>query len=388
MGVLTSLCGRSLYTVGVVVPLLLSSACSSIGHRGTMPGAGVYRETISADVANAIPKELGDDVARDSEATHSFLVGQLALGEQDFKQALDSFERAEKLSSDKSGYLYTRIADLHLRLGNVDKALKAAELALQQDSADPYIRMLYAGILETQRRYDEAEPIYQQLIEESPEKMENYLLLANMFLKQEQPDKAIPVLIKLQRFHPKQPVSRLYLGKVYEEQERFEKAEAEYRWVFDNDSYHEQGSVELLRVLLRQGKTKEAKTICEALIEKDSDNAIALKVLGHIMLGESRLDEALKYLTAVESLESDPADTRFKVALIQMEKQNFSEAIRELNLVLVSNPEHAEARYYLASMYAGSGRTKEALDELGKITKASPMFVKARTFAAFLFRQE
>lgn len=381
-------CRHSAATAGVILLMASLSGCATFGHSSRFSKQRGFRETISADVANAIPQQFSEDVAKASEATHSFLVGQLSLGDQEFERALESFERAEELSSARSGYLYTRIADLHLRMGNVEKALNAAEQALRYDADNMYVRMLYAGILETLQRPADAEPIYQQLMEESPQDMESYLLLANMYSKQRQFDKAIKVLTKLQKFHPKQPISRLYLGKIYEEQQEYGKAERQYQWVFDRDSYHQQGAVELIRVLLRQGKIKEAKSICETLVEHDPKNAVALKVLGHIMLGESKLDDALKYLTAVEALESDPADTRFKVALIHMEKRNFAEAIRELNLVVVSNPAHSEARYYLASMYAGSGRVQEALEELQKIDSSSSMYVKSKTFAAFLLRQE
>jgi tetratricopeptide (TPR) repeat protein len=158
--------------------------------------------------------------------------------------------------------------------------------------------------------------------------------------------------------------------------------------VFEADPTLNRGSVELLRVLLRNKKTDKAKALCERMLQKDPSNAIARKVLGHLMLGEAKLDEALKHLVVLEGLEADASDTRFKIALIQMEKRNFDEAVRELNLVLATKPDHSEARYYLASIYAGNGKRQEALKELFLIEKGDPMFVKARTFSAFILRQD
>jgi len=213
-------------------------------------------------------------------------------------------------------------------------------------------------------------------------------LLSNLYVKEKNYDRAVEVLASLVKNQPQEPAGHFYLGRLYEHQGKFEKAEVEYRWVFEHDPTLSNGATELLRVLVRQGKTQKVKQVCERIISQDPNNSLARKVLSYIMIGESKLDDALKHLTALSSLEEDPSETRFKVALIQIEKQNYREAIRELSLVLAKNPKHAEARYYLASLYAGSGKRKEAIEELGEIDKESPMYVKARTFAAFVLRQD
>jgi tetratricopeptide (TPR) repeat protein len=207
-------------------------------------------------------------------------------------------------------------------------------------------------------------------------------------MKQKNFESAAEVLSTLVRNQPNEPAGHFYLGKGYEAQGKLDKAEKEYRWVFDRDPNATNGATELLRVLVRQENTAKVKRVCDKIISQDPNNELARKVLSHIMIGESKFDDALAHLTALESIEEDPSETRFKVALIQIEKQNYREAIRELSLVLAKNPKHSEARYYLASLYAGSGKRSEALDELAAIGRESPMYVKARTFAAYVQRQQ
>jgi tetratricopeptide (TPR) repeat protein len=247
---------------------------------------------------------------------------------------------------------------------------------------------LYAGVLEALGRDAEAEPHYKKLIEDFPGKFDAYVLLSNLYVKQGRFQLSLDTLKQLERVDPSDSLAHYYLGRTYELMERYPQAEAEYLKVFEADPTLNRGSVELLRVLLRNKKTDKAKSLCERMLQKDPSNAIARKVLGHLMLGEAKLDEALKHLVVLEGLEADASDTRFKIALIQMEKRNFEEAVRELNLVLATKPDHSEARYYLASIYAGTGKRQEALKELFLIEKGDPMFVKARTFAAFILRQE
>jgi tetratricopeptide (TPR) repeat protein len=326
-------------------------------------------------------------VKRQSAALHHFLVGQIALNDQDFKTALENFSAANDLTEEPAPIIHTKLADLYLRFGELDKALAAASQAMKEEPSDPHPRLLYAGVLESLGRDSEAEPEYRKLMEEFPGKFDSYVLLANLYAKQQKYQQAIDVLTTLQRIEPSDTLSFYYLGRTYEQMGKFALAETEYQKVFESDPNLSNGSVELLRVLLRNKKTDKAKMLCERILQKDPSNALARKVLGHLMLGESKLDEALKHLVVLEGLESDASDTRFKIALIQMEKRNFEEAVRELSLVLATKPDHGEARYYLASIYAGSGKKKEALDELALVKRGDPMFVKSRTFAAFILRQ-
>ncbi|MEY4668795.1 MAG: hypothetical protein RL518_1494 [Pseudomonadota bacterium] len=340
------------------------------------------------DVANANVNPFTAEDRTRSSALHHFLVGQLSLNDQDFKNALDNFSAVVELTDEPTPFVHAKLADLYLRFGELDKALVAADTALQEDPSNPSIRLLYAGVLEALGRDAEAEPQYKKLIEDFPGKFDAYVLLSNLYVKQGRFQDSLDLLKHLERIEPSDSLAHYYLGRTYELMERYPQAEAEYMRVFESDPTLSRGSVELLRVLLRNKKTDKAKALCERMLQKDPTNALARKVLGHLMLGESKLDEALKHLVVLEGIEADASDTRFKIALIQMEKRNYEEATRELNLVLATKPDHSEARYYLASIYAGSGKRTEALEELLAIPKGDPMFVKAHTFAAFVLRQD
>jgi len=368
---------------------LLVVASVAIGCAKAAPSPSTQPDNaIIMDVANANVGEFSEADRTRSSALHHFLVGQLSLNDQDFKTALDNFSAVVELTDEPTPFVYSKLADLYLRFGELDKALEAAEIALREDPSDPSNRLLYAGVLEALGRDTEAEPQYLKLIDEFPGKFDAYVLLSNLYVKQGRFQDSLALLKRLERMNPSDSLAHYYLGRTYELMEKYPQAEAEYMKVFESDPALTRGSVELLRVLLRNKKSDKAKALCERMLQKDPTNAVARKVLGHLMLGESKLDEALKHLVVLEGIEADATDTRFKIALIQMEKRNFEEAVRQLNLVLATNPDHSEARYYLASMYAGSGKRKESLDELFTIPKGDPMFVKARTFAAFILRQD
>jgi tetratricopeptide (TPR) repeat protein len=367
--------------MGLIIAL---AGCSAISPGGD---SSDFSSTVQMDVANAHPSQVTADVSRQSASLHHFMVGQLELNQEEYASALQHFAQSESLLNEPAAILHTKMADLYVRFGELDKALVAADKALSEKPQDPYVRLLYAGVLEALGRTSEAEPMYRKLMEEFPAKFDSYVLLANLYAKQQRFDEAVGVLRDLIVVQPREPIAHYYLGRMFEQMGQLGEAEKEYDFVVEREAGTSNGMAELLRVLLKQKKSEKARNVCERILEKDPNNALARKVLSHIMLGQSQLDGALAHLQVLETLEQDATDTRFKIALIQIEKQNYKEAERELNFVLATNPNHSEARYYLASMLASAGKTKEAVDELFRIEKDSQMFVRSRTFAAFILRQ-
>jgi len=370
--------------------LALLSGCSVRPGKLSAPVQGLPTEKtgIALDVANAGQQQITRDVERTSEAMHHFMIGQLSLVNEDFKEALSNFEDAAALSVDPAPIVYIRIAELQLRFGDLKAAEQAARKAYEQDPKNSYINLLYAGVLENRGKPNEAEPVYRGVIAEEPLKIEPYILLSSSYLRREKTQFAIDVLKEGLARLPNEVLLSFYLGSAYEKAQDFESARLEYERVVSRDPARITGAAELLRVYIKTKRTDEAKRLCESILAKDSNNTLARKMLGHLMLGESNFDEALRHLQVVETLEEDASDTRFKIALIQLEKQNFREALRELSLVLAKNPDHHEARYYLASIYAGAGDRKESVRELRRIPEGSPIFVKSRSFLAFVLRQD
>lgn len=327
-------------------------------------------------------------VERNSLAMHSYLIGQLAYGREDFDAALANLARAGELITEPVPILHAKLAELHVRAGNLEKALAESEAALTSEPENESFLLLRAGILEALGRPREAEPVYTQVITRYPDSYEAAVLLASLYTKRGANDLALDVLKKLVQRAPKEPIGHYYLGRFYEAEGKLAEAESSYERSASLTPDNTPLQIDLVRIAIKNRKFERARELCSAILERDPNNVTARRVLGQLLIGENKLDEALAHLQVLESVEDDASETRFKIAVIQIEKQNYPEAIRELNLLLAKNPKHSAARYYLASIYAGSGRRREAIDELRKIEPGQEMFVKSRMFAGFILRQE
>lgn len=343
---------------------------------------------LDVEVRNAPRVYIAPEARRASEAIHNYLVGQYAYRKGDLLSAKEHLQRTSELLTRPAPVVHARLAELYLQSGQLEEALQETERALDAKPTDVFHQLLKAGILESLDRYEEAEPIYLELIDQNPTRQDTYILLSSMYVRSGEIESARKLLVGLIERVPKSAIGHHFLGRVYEIEGRLKEALPHYRLAQKLDPISEEISQDLLRALVRDNNEKEARTVAEALIEQDPDNIVARRVLGHVALGKSEFREALTHLRVLSDVEEDPTSTRFRIALIQIEQGNYDEAIRELRLLLTNDPEHAEARYYLASVYAGRGLKREAVAELLKIAEDQGMYLKSRTFAAFLLRQD
>jgi tetratricopeptide (TPR) repeat protein len=328
------------------------------------------------------------DIQRRSEALHYFLLGQLSYINEDYNTAIDNFSRASDLTDVPAPLIHTKLAELYLKQGDLEKALAESELALIQDPGLAYNLLLKAGILEALGKGNEAEPLYQKIIQTKPDTFDAYVYLSALYQRSGDQKKSVETLRALVKRAPKESFSFFYLAQALENSGDLRGADIEFEKAHVLDPANVNIALARVRVFLKLQKRAEALALCQKIVEQSPENQAARKVLGHLLLGENRLEDALGHLSALEGLEGDPTDTRYKIALIQIERKNLHEAERELMLVLAQKPEHEQARYYLATVYSGSGRRREAIEELIKIENDRALVAKARTYAAFLLRQE
>lgn len=368
-------------TLAIAVFLLCLCSCSLTSRSG-------QTDQFQVEVQNAPRASIDPEIQKRSVAIHSYLVGQIAYDQEDYEKAFEYFERANESEEIPSATVSTKLAELHLRSGDLESALVHMEKALSGQPEDLHLHLTYGGVLESLGRDEEAEKVYSSLISSNPELVDAYVILSSLYIKQSKYDRSIEVLEKLIEREPNKSISHYYLGRAYEASSDLGRAEKHLRKAHSMDSGSLDIGVDLVRVLLKRGRIEEAQLICFKVLEENPDNLVLRRILGQLLIGSSKFDEALEQLDVLETLEEDSTETRFKIALIRIQQQQLKEAERDLNLVLARDPDHAEARYYLATIFASTGQRQKAISEFLQIPADEENFVRSRTFAAFMLRQD
>lgn len=378
---------RSVF-VGILVATIWAAGCA-IQKSDSLGGSqgGLNRALVKEELSRG--ESSLRSVPSVSRSNYNFLLGELALKEERFDEALEYFEAAAEGEDGAAATLRKRLAQLYLRDGQLDEALEQIDLASQGEENEVELLQLRAGILATLKRTDEAIETYRKIIRLTDvENEEPYVFIASLYAQQNDVNAAEGILHELVQKNPKSFFGNYYLAKIYVTNTDFDKAEEYYKKALQLNPNAETVQIELARVYAYRKKFEKAIAICEEVVKNNPSNVKAHALLGELLLGKDRVDDALKQFEAVQDLEEDPSETRFKIALIKLQRRDLEGAEVELRLVLSQHPENSAARYYLASTYAGLKRADEAVEQLKQIEKGQDFYVEAKTLGSYLLRQE
>ncbi len=344
------------------------------------------KKTLDLSVERTRSVTMDPEMERASEAYRLYLSGQLQFSAEDYTAARRSLRRASALVTEPAPALHARLAELELKQGDLKEALAESAKALDVPSPDPRTLILHAGILDSLNRGTEALPFYEQAVKEEPNKLDGYILLSALHLKLGEPQKAVVVLKDYVARFPEDPLPRYFLGRAYEAAGDLSHAEQDIKRAFEVTPNNTTLGVDYARILLKARKFPAAIAVCRKILEHDSKNIPARKILGTLLVSENQLDEALEQFQALGAEEEDPTDTLFKIALIQIQKQRLPEAEQGLQLLLARSPQHAASRYYLATIFSSTSRAADAIEQLNLIPESDSLYPKAQAFASYVAR--
>src|SRR5215470_16913686 len=153
--------------------------------------AGVRQRLLGIGSLGA-PVELPDD----AKPLGHFLRGQVALTQNDVPTAVTEFEKA--IDEDPSTpWLRLRLAQLYVRQGRLDDALKQTEQVVAAEPENIDALGLQGGVLSALGRDDEAVACYEQVLRIDPSVQEAYLYLGALYGKRGDLDQAVAILKKL-----------------------------------------------------------------------------------------------------------------------------------------------------------------------------------------------
>ncbi len=358
----------------------LTVACSTLPPTDLPP---------SIDIKNTKQKGMEDDMERQSSSYHHFLIGSMALLNQNFNSALDNLEKADELSGGKSATVHAKLSELYLREGLLEKSLEEIDKAINDAPNKIDYYYLKAGLDEALSKSDEAKKSYQFILEKDPTQKNAYLLLANIYRGEGDIENAKKLLEEMVEKFPEEVISYQYLAKIYEKEKATYKAENILKKAYEVDKKNDMLAMELCRVLILQSKLEEAKNVAMEVIKQQPNHALARRILAELSLQDENLDEALKHFNVLKDSDNSSIEIRYKIALIYMQKNMPKEAAKELNLLLASAPNHVGARYALGTVYIAQKKYEEAVEELKKIKFEDDgrNYVDAKLSLAFVLRQ-
>lgn len=383
--------GTPSYVAPSLCALLLSTALAVFGCSTSLTSISNEASQLDTEVRHAPRGVFSQDVAQESEAIHSYLLGEIELQKQNKDSAIEYFARAKDLFQEPTPTIEGTLADLYLAQGRIPEALTAVDTALKDDPENPDYLLLRASLLHSLGQTQDARAAYAHYLKIDPKGFNGQLLSGLLELL----DTSVTDHFNtaLQRFdaalaiRPQNSLALFLRARALEGLHKLPEATTALEQVLAQEPKNPAAFVDLIRLLAQQGQAQDIRSRTEKMVADDPDHQAARRVLLYLSLEDRAGKDPIERLAALTPSDVSVADIRFRLALAAIRAQDSQSALRELRLVLAEEPLNADARYNIAAILSSSGDIDGAVAELEQVPQSSPLFSKSRTFGAFLLRQ-
>lgn len=321
------------------------------GDRGALLGLAItYRALARPDDAEAAYRQLLEQSPNDPAVL--IALGDLNLEQGLAAEAMPFYQQALVHSSDPllSAQATDQMGKAHLRLGQIDQALGAAETLLAEQPALDRGYLLLGSIYEAQNDQEAALATYQQ----GARQVENALAL------------------------------RLRLGDLYLRLGRAAEAQGVYEALSKSNPRSLDAFVGLARAHiaqlpdLRALRTEWATQALRSALRLNPNSAAALITQGDLYGALERWDDAADaYRAALDSRASASADDsalRLKLASALAAAGRWEAALQEYQRLIIANPNDVTINMALGNAYRQSGRSQQALTQYRRVNQIAPNY--------------
>ncbi|HED00461.1 MAG TPA: tetratricopeptide repeat protein [Proteobacteria bacterium] len=288
-------------------------------------------------------------LAKEGGNTKALLLKAAALGvKKDFQEALNLMEKVVADTPEKVE-AYVLGSQFHVALKDPAAAEEMLQAGLKAASEKTVLYHALANLYIIEKRLDDAEKIYKQVI----------------------------------AFDPKEARHRLALARLYAGQRRFDQAEAELRAVADMDKTSEDHLLPLVQFLILKRQVTEAEGLLTGFIQKNPGGYKARFALAEIYLNTRQPEKALKVYE--EAAAHDPKNpnagrARSQMALVYLGQGKLDKALEITAGVLEDNPRDISALRVQGRAYLAKKDAVNAVSALRTLVKEVPKDPEALLF--------
>jgi tetratricopeptide (TPR) repeat protein len=212
----------------------------------------------------AIEAKTGDNSTLFFEANKERILGN-------YDKAKELFEKCLVIYPNDDASMY-ELAKIYLRQGKPTEALDYAKKAAEADPKNEYYLNLYADLLQSFKRYEDASEVLEKLIELNPDNLDYHNMLALLYLYQDKPDEAIKIYDDLEKKVGVNEEFSLKKQNIYLQEKKVNKAIAEVENLIEYYPKESRYYAILAEMYLANGMNEKALETYLKIVEIDPDN--------------------------------------------------------------------------------------------------------------------
>ena len=266
-----------------------------------------------------------------------FIQGNLALEQNDYKKAIDFYEKALFLD-----------AEFALAYNNLGVALTE------------------------ETRYFEAIQSYNQAILINPQYWESIQNRALAYEITGKYEKALKDYEILSEAFPDSAIFHFGIGLMHTSMQNYDQAKSAFSTVLKRQSENTDAKINLANLLFFERKLNEAKSMLNAVIDQDDDHAMAFNSLNQVLLALGEFEEALIAINKALSIEPGNPVFLNNRGFTLLKNNQLELAISDINQSIVIDPSNKWAYRNKGIYFIEKGDCIQAKRYLLEAKKASP----------------
>lgn len=322
-----------------------------------MTPALAQRKRSKADTTATRPNSASTTTVRMEEET-MFAEGMRFLITDEPSKAIAQFGKVLQKNPNNAAAQYA-IASSLSKTGKTVDAVAYAAKAYALDRDNKFYALLLAELYVKQKRYGEAEELYEAVLKKSADNAEYGVELAAIYLFDEKPDKALDTYTKVER----------ELGM------------------------NEEITRQKQRIYLKQNKIDKAIEEAEKLVSSAPGDPDYLLEGAELLIANDRSDQAITWIDRALKLNADLPQAHVLLADIYRKKGDMARVTKELNQVFASPNLEAGLKARILSSYVGiagenPAAQQDALTMAQNLAKTTPNDPKTQMMVADLLLQQ
>lgn len=287
-----------------------------------------------------------------------FADGMRFMMTDELTKAVAQFAKVLQKNPDNAAAQYAT-ATAFSKTGKTTEAIPYAAKAYALDNTNKFYALLLAELYVKQKRYGDAEQLYEAMLKRGPENAEYGVELAAIYLFDDKPDKALETYNRVERD----------LG------------------------VNEEISRQKQRIYLKQNKIDKAVAEAEKLAQSEPGDPDYLLEGAELLVANDRNDEAIGWIDRALKLNPDLPQAHVLLADIYRKKGDTARVTEELNKVITNPNLEAGLKARILSSYAdltsnNAVAQQDALKMGEQLAKANPNDPKSQVMVADLFLQQ
>jgi arylsulfatase A-like enzyme/Flp pilus assembly protein TadD len=276
-----------------------------------------------------------------------------------------------------------------MALGYIGGFTSGARLSRRENLGDPkdkiilYNKIKMAEGASSDKEFDKALGLLDQVIGEDPGIMEARQVRANIYLQLDRAEEAAEECREALKIDPEYSAAVFTLAQAYKKLKRYDEAVAGFERAIDLDPRDPKPHVNLGEVYLDTKDLDKAIIHFEEALSIDPEHgSMAYNLLGAALLEKKNLERSEEALLKALELRPRIPDAHYNLGLLYEEKGDLGRAMEEYKKEIEIHPGAHPAHFNLALLYGKTGLLREQVRELQEAIQAEESFARAYLFLA------